>query len=232
MVMGEHGALAGKRAMVCAVDQRINVTLTPRNDHQVAIYSPRYGSYVSDLQHLRVEMPYPIVLSALLERSSRLPAGCNLGIASDLPAQIGLGSSSALAVGIVAVLEYWLAKATPESATLWAKSRQLIQGFQKVASGADVAASIYGGLLLYQNEPLQVQALRPFPPLTMIYSGSKKSTEAVVRIVDGIRNHHPRIFETIFQAMDEVVCAAVPLLAVQDWEKLVKVMVAHSQGLQ
>jgi ornithine carbamoyltransferase len=37
MLLGEHAVLHGQRAMVCAIDRRITVTLTLRADRQIQI---------------------------------------------------------------------------------------------------------------------------------------------------------------------------------------------------
>ena len=39
MLMGEHAVLHGKKALVCAIDQRISVSLTPREDARISIVS-------------------------------------------------------------------------------------------------------------------------------------------------------------------------------------------------
>ena len=58
-----------------------------------------------------------------------------------------MGSSAAVTVGTVCVLEQWLSKSYPKKIDLFRLSKKIVLKVQGKASGADVAASIYSGII-------------------------------------------------------------------------------------
>ena len=94
MLLGEYGVLYGKHALVCAVDKRISVVLTPRADEKIILRSSLQGEYVTSLTNLEIEKPFQFVLGALKQYQSRLKRGCEIEITSEFSDKIGLGSSA------------------------------------------------------------------------------------------------------------------------------------------
>lgn len=99
MLLGEYAVLHGKTAIVAAIDKFILVSLTPRNDNTIHIYSS-LGELTADRRQLQSLPPFEFVLTALA--SKKLPTGCDVMIESDLPSAIGLGSSAAVTIALLA----------------------------------------------------------------------------------------------------------------------------------
>src|SRR5690348_13669022 len=107
MLLGEYAVLYGKHAIVCAVDKRISVTLTPRGDDRIEIKSP-LGFYATDLYQLKVEKPFHFVLGVLKHYQAKMKRGCDIEIVSEFSDKVGLGSSAAVTVATIAALVTWL----------------------------------------------------------------------------------------------------------------------------
>lgn len=199
MLLGEHAVLHGRRALVASVNQRITVTLTPRTDRQLEIKSA-LGEHCTALDN-PVEHPrFRFILGAV----ASLPApamGLTLAVRADFSDQIGFGSSAAVTVATLAVVRRLAGLAT-DPATLLREARAVIRSVQGRGSGADVAASVYGGLVLYRADPLEVEPLPATPPMTAVYSGSKLPTPEVIRIVEERRARDPERFALLFDLMD------------------------------
>ena len=84
MLLGEHAVLHGSHCLVCAIDRRITVTLTPRPDAVVTI-TAGFGRYEGRLPELPDDECFRFVLAALRRHSDILPSGCDLVIDSDFP---------------------------------------------------------------------------------------------------------------------------------------------------
>jgi len=89
---------------------------------------------------------------------------------------------------------------------LFARSLATIHRVQGRGSGADVAASVFGGVIAYRADPLEIQNVGqasrlPFP-LTAVYSGSKMKTVDVIRHLEEKRALNAAYFEKIFDRMD------------------------------
>ncbi|MFH0954404.1 MAG: mevalonate kinase [Verrucomicrobiota bacterium] len=218
MLLGEHAVLHGKRALVCAVNRSIRVALTPRKDRQVHIDSS-LGHLSLDLDRIEMKDPFLFVISAIAQRKEHLKSGFDLKIESDFSHQVGLGSSAAVTVATSAALSAWLGERLDRQ-RLFNNAVLVVRETQGLGSGADIAASTFGGVINYCAEPLDIQKLTNTHPLTVIYSGSKKPTAEVVKLVEGARTIHPVIFEAIFRVMDRCVQNAAAAVWREDWRTL------------
>lgn len=219
MLLGEHAVLQNKRAMVLAVDKRIMVTLVPRKDKRVIIHAS-LGKLERHLDDLVIEKPFQFVCAAILALKEQFTLGFELSIVSEFSDTVGLGSSAAVTVATMAVLLQMLEK-QPEPLVLLTHAKAIVAAVQGVGSGADVAASIYGGVVLYQqNPPYVLQQFAHTVPLVVVYSGAKTPTPEVIKWVESRRQHYPALYDSLFAAMDCSVGDAVPLIEQENWPKL------------
>ncbi|MBP7828421.1 MAG: mevalonate kinase [Kiritimatiellae bacterium] len=206
MLMGEHAVVHGRRALVAAVDRRIRVRLTPRADGQVRVTSA-LGEVEMPLGRLKTPAQFRFVMAALRRYEVRVPTGFDLSIESDFPHNVGLGSSAAVTVATCAALERWTRSRRPRLWDLFLAGREIIREVQGLGSGADVVASVFGGILLYRATPARVQRLPRTLPLVLLYSGSKTPTPEVVRRVERALRAQPEFFGAIFDLMDQTSAA-------------------------
>ena len=218
MLMGEHAVLHGKRALVCAVDQRLRVTLTPRPDRTVRVHSA-LGEEEASLGDLAVRKPFRFVWACVRAQAPAFPSGCDLKITSDFPADIGFGSSAAVTVAVCAVLNAWLG-IPHDRAALHQAAWKVIRSVQGRGSGADAAASVFGGMVEYRADPLKLQPLNTRHPITVVYSGYKTPTTEVIARVEAERQNRQALFNGFFFEIDECVSAAVDAVCRDHWAEL------------
>lgn len=231
MLLGEHAVLAGKPALVCAVNKRLRVTLTPDNSTRIRISDTKLGELEQELERLEIQAPFKFVLSAIMLFKNKITTGFSLEITADFSSVMGLGSSAAVTAATVAVLSKWLDQEELAAEKLFMLAKQAILQVQQVGSGADLAASVFGGVICYQVEPLQFIPLPLIPDLTAVYSGAKKPTTEVIAIVQAAKQQQPQVFASIFQAMHECVKQALIAIRTGNWPALGQLFM-HHQGLQ
>lgn len=230
MLLGEHAVLYGYPALVCAVNQYMTVTLHPRKDRNIHIFSKTLGSYQTNLDHFSIEQPFDFILYAIEHWKEQLPSGFDLTIVSEFSHKIGLGSSAAVAIGTLAALQYWLT-GTLEYSALQQIGIEVIRKGQGLGSGGDVLASVYGGILYYRSDSLKFEKISSALPIHLVYAGYKTSTVEVVRLVQKIAQTYPKIFSKLFLAMGQCVEDAKTLIQQERLEELGKVFNIH-QSLQ
>lgn len=214
MLLGEHAVLHGRRALVASVNQRLTVTLTPRHDRQLEIRSA-LGSHLTALDDPESHPKFRFILAA----TAAVPitsGGLTIEVRAEFSDQIGFGSSAAVTVATVAALRRWDGLDT-DRPTIFLAAREIIRSVQGRGSGADVAASVYGGLVLYRAEPLELTPLPVHPALTAVYSGSKLPTPEVIRIVEEKRAQQPDQFDLLYDLMDRCSGTAAEAAARGDW---------------
>lgn len=230
MLLGEHAVLRGSLAIVCAVNRYLTVTLIPRDDQVININSALLGNIQLHKNDFNIRAPWELVLMAIATQVEKIPSGFDLTIESDFSDKIGLGSSAAVVVAIIKILDQWL-NSKHTSIAILKTAREVIRAFQGVGSGADVAASVFGGVISYQMEPLLVESLHAKLPLVAVYSGSKVSTKEVIKKVDAVCAKHANVVKTIFSSIDCCTREAIDAINDSDWRKLGELMNIH-QGLQ
>ncbi|MFW0072829.1 MAG: mevalonate kinase [Coxiella-like endosymbiont] len=216
MLLGEYAVLHGKTAIVAAIDKFILVSLTPRNDNTIHIYSS-LGELTADRRQLQSLPPFEFVLTALA--SKKLPTGCDVMIESDLPSAIGLGSSAAVTIALLAGMSAWL-KIPLTKKNLWQEAMSVIKAVQNQGSGADCAASIYGGVIAFRNHPLHILSLKRRPPIVVVYSGTKLKTGQAIDIVNKRRQQQPIFYRNINEKMDKLALNAISIINTGDWQEL------------
>jgi mevalonate kinase len=114
---------------------------------------------------------------------------------------------------------------------LYKLAYQVIQKVQWLGSGADVAASVFGGIISYQRQPLEILPLPiTWPGLWLVYSGYKTPTAQVLAQVAQRRTHFPTVITQIEDAIGAVSAAALVAIQEQNWLGVGALMNAQ-QGL-
>lgn len=212
MLMGEHGVLYGRRCLVCAVNRRITVRLTPREDDRVIIQSA-LGCTETQRQQLSPVEPHRFAIEAL--RQAEIPAGCSLEIASEFEPTLGLGSSAAVTVATLAAVQAWRQEEL-ELETIQRLGVAVVQVVQGTGSGADIAASTHGGVVLYRRTPAATERIADTLPLVAVYSGEKDPTVRVVKQVRAQAKLYPYLYGEIFNLIDLAVGDATTAIANSD----------------
>jgi len=231
MLFGEHAVLSGKHALVCAINRRITVKLALRSDRKFTLNSAEFGSLTCSLDDFPINVPYQFVLAAIELKRAELVTGFDLDIESELTANHGLGSSAAVTVAVLAVLNTWLNGKRLDRMQLFRDAKSVVHKVQGMGSGADIAASIFGGVVAYQMDPITIERIADKLPLVVIYSGSKMPTVEVINKVESLRLNFPNIFSHLYAASDQCTIAAIEAIKNKDWFQVGELMDLH-QGIQ
>lgn len=259
MLFGEHAVLYGRAAIVTAIDRYLTLSLKlnkkPRGgeaqqDIKIQLVSEDLLDWTGSLAQLdSIPDAFNYLKAALKLYAKRLAlkpgfSGFKLTIKGhkNFSSKVGLGSSAAVTVGVVALLER-LTSGTYSRFKIYKIALKAVHQVTKLASGADVAASTYGGTLLYQPKSLirnQTQRSKPLIskikltkalPLKLFYVGYKTVTSEVILKVQQFFKDKPQLFKSLTYAMELVTRQAKVALQQGDWLKLGQLMLVH-QGLQ
>jgi len=214
MLLGEHAVLHGHRALVCAINRRISVELSPLDGDFVRIASD-LGCYNGQLGSLADDSSFRFVLQAIRQHRARIPSGFALRIESEFSADIGFGSSAAVTVAMHAALMRWLNGNDSGKEELFFQSLETVHAVQGRGSGADLAAAVFGGVVAYSTAP-EFQPLEVSLPLTAVYCGYKTPTPEVIEKVEQLRAADPAKYERIYSEIDASVGEALSSLRKND----------------
>ena len=256
MLFGEHAVLYGEPAIVAAVNRYLTISLKPRLDRQIIINSPDFISWQGTLDQLAcIPEQLNYVREALLAYKPFLTDGMEITIdATNFSSRVGLGSSAAITVGLVTLL-MWLTNADSwkhdqnNNVRVYKQALKIVHRISQEASGADVAASVFGGVNFYRpvhrnNEDhitntdgitskLLIETLETALdlPIFLCYVGYKVITALVIKHVRTFFANKPSLLKAITKAIGLVVTQAKEALLVKNWHLLGELMLVH-QGLQ
>ena len=192
VLCGEYAVLDGAPAVCMALDRRARVTVTPRAADWTRVSAPGYTAAEGffrvvdgNVEWLQGASEFSLV-DAVLRSIATLPERV-VSIELDTDAfrdrasgeKIGIGSSAALTVALLAAL-----RGTEDVRTdAMDAHRQLQQG---AGSGVDIATSVRGGLLEYRTEAAEITALRWPAGLhyRLVWSGIAVDTRAKLAHLD------------------------------------------------
>lgn len=218
MLLGEYAVLHGQHALACAIDKRMTVTLTPRSDKKILLDSA-LGQHETTLSHLTLVAPFRFVLAAIQAVKKHLTHGFHLKIESEFSDIVGFASSAAVTVATLSALSAWCDLSLSEHDFI-KRARRIVRHVQGTGSGADVAACVMGGMVLYRMKPFLVEKFSCTHPIAVVYSGSKTPTvEAIARVKQQFVNF-PHLFNQIFKTINHCTLDGVAALRENDWPKL------------
>jgi|SRR5579859_687388 len=237
LLFGDHAVVYGQPCIVTAVDQRISVEVENINVPELIVAVPEYSKLISDLGKGDVpknvaflEMAYKIFLEKFPQSD-----GVKVTTHSDFSSQFGFGSSSAVTVAFIKALTK-LYQLELNNRELFSLCYQTILNVQKVGSGFDAAAAIWGGTIFYVKpamivEPILLHNL----PFIVGYTGVKADTTKLIKGVARLRQNSPEKVDKIFENLGATTTQAKEALLEQDWQKvgeLMKQQQALLRGLQ
>jgi mevalonate kinase len=217
MISGEHAVLHGRHALVGAVNQRVFVSLSPRNDNNIAINSA-LGKRLMPTDAIDSSRPFQFI-GAVLEKY-KIKAGFDLDITAEFSSVVGLGSSSAITVAALAALKTHLDGTFPDRDELLQEAVAIIRQVQGRGSGADIAAAVFGGVLLYKAAPQVIRCYDSLPPIELVYAGYKTPTPEVIEIVEQGRAQSADGYKALFDRIDVCTMFADSALQKADWTAL------------
>ncbi|MEM9357142.1 MAG: galactokinase family protein [Pseudomonadota bacterium] len=240
MITGEHAVVYGHPAMTCAIDQRVSVTIKPTETGYVEIISEIAPiERLSLNEPISLEGPLRFVRSAIATCQDGLSGGLRLEIASSINPNLGLGSSAAVTIAALGALS--AASNAPAAAatgpSLHHKSLRIVRQLQDGrGSGADLAASLQGGLIEYQliqhddesridpDVSARFSRLPDPPPLSLRYAGYKTPTGTVLAQIAKRMEGRDQEFTQLYARMGKEASVAISAARAHDWDRVAQSM--------
>jgi mevalonate kinase len=230
MFMGEHAVLHNRDALIIAINSRLYVEIEQIDEQFITIASDKYGIY-------KINETLPIALHFLLFVIDSLKISRDLSIKisinSEFSDQIGFGSSAALVVSLSA--SWFLFTKQIQNLhdvnlnIIFHVAKKIVQAFQGNGSGADVASSAFGGIILYNMLGNNIKTINSNIPLVAIYSGFKIKTSIVINIVQENQKNNPILFNKLFDSAQHCTQKMITYLKTRNLVKCGQIMTQYQQ---
>ncbi len=216
MVIGEHSVVYGHNAIATAINKRLYIEWETRNDRKIIINSV-IAQYESELDNLKDNTKLTWIITTLKYFKNQLKQGFNIRVTSEFNSTLGLGSSAAVLAAMLGGLQFYLQqnKSIIENFKI---GLQIIQQIQQRGSGTDLAASLAGGMILFNPVSQQIHKIKQnFKlPLNLIYTGYKTPTAKVLTLVHDSWLNQPVLLTSIYKLMGSTTKQAFKCLEKND----------------
>lgn len=232
MLSGEYAVLEGAPSWLIAINRRAVVTFKPSAGQpwQVRCKGGLEATTALSTEELLETADTPSAPTALLAcalASQPVMPGAGGAIELDTSAftsgdvNIGLGSSAALCVALDAALA-----ASEGREPVLARAISAHRRFQgDRGSGADIATSLLGGSVRFEEGDATRIGTPPAPPMLFVWSGVSASTPELVRRFQGARARQSRgLLTRLIRAADAVFNDSSGLLALASYGKALEAL--------
>lgn len=234
ILFGEHFVVYGIKAILCAIDKRITVTAERIPENKIIIKS-NIGELEVSLNKSVNEISSPlkpfVYLANKMIKKYNQAGGIKIHVKSEIPAGVGLGSSSACCVAGAAAISKLFEKTSKEKILELAieAERTIFQN----TSGADCTVCTFGGLMEYDKEKgfSQIES-EPNFHLVIANSNIEHSTEVVVSNVKQFKEKNEEKFSIMCQKELELVNRVNIMLKNNDLLGLGKCMKDNQEFLE
>jgi len=226
-LLGEHAAVYGKPAILTAVDRRLSVTVFASNQKEA----------LDEYQNLR-QIIEPIITKEL--KIKEIPP-YKLTISSQIPIGSGLGSSAAVATGVIAALLLFLkVKWNVNLVNKLAFEAEKV--FHGNPSGGDNATVVFGGLLWFQKISQDKKIIKHLPfsipeklARNFVLIDTGKPAESTREMVNGVRllsQEKPKVVEKFLIDQQHLTHELVEVIKNSNEERLMQIIREGERNLE
>ena len=237
ILFGEHFVVYGIKAILCSIDKRITATSQFLDENVIRIRSSLGDSMMEldsldNLENVQQKFMKPffyIVQKALEENSTK--HGIEIVLESEIPAGVGLGSSSAACVAATASVNGLFNRLSKDEIVKKAIEAERIIFEQN--SGADSSVSTFGGLMTYdlKNSFQSIQSRNDLN-FIIVNSAQVHDTQDVVRQVRSFKEKNEDVFRKLCDQEIEIINNATLALKENNLNQLGSLMLKNHDLLK
>ena len=232
ILFGEHFVVYGIKAILCSIDKRITATSQFLDENVIRIRSSLGDSMmeVNSLNNLedvpqKFMKPFFYIAQKAIEENSA-EQGIEIVLESEIPAGVGLGSSSAACVAATASVNGLFNRLSKDE--IVKKAIEAERTIFEQNSGADSSVSTFGGLMTYDLKN-GFQSISSRNDLNFIIANSAQvhDTQDVVRQVKSFKEKNEDIFRKLCEQEIEIVNNATIALKENNLNQLGSLMLKN-----
>ncbi|MFC1647162.1 mevalonate kinase [Patescibacteria group bacterium] len=240
MLLGEHAVVYDRPCIVTAVDQRLIVKIEKTSKGRFEFESSdvnisNHSKYLTEIGTGEIPRGAKFVELAIKNTYDKfgLKEGLKIKTKSEFSPLYGFGSSSASTVSVIKGLSE-LFKLRLSDRDIFDLAYKTILDVQKIGSGFDIAAAIWGGTIFFTKgaeivEPLISETQSEY---VIGYSGVKADTASLVRDIKNKLDNNQKKVNRIFDAIAKIVNEAKERFVEGDWERVGKLMNFNQEYLR
>jgi mevalonate kinase len=226
ILLGEHAVVYGAHALATGLPDGVTVSIEPSSE-PLSINISRWNINTSIGKQDDLSRALGRIVSSL----GLVSPECTIKIEPHIPYGAGLGSSASVAAGCALALNdfFNLNKDTNSIIAAVNRSEQI---FHTNPSGVDINTILTDGLILFsQKEGIEI-IKHNHPPLIIVYSGQRGSTQKSVKHFAHMMSAHKGEAQKRVKAIDGLVLEAKSAIENSDYAELGSLMNKNQAHLE
>lgn len=233
ILFGEHFIVYGGKAILCSIDKRITVESELIDDNTIQI-SSELGSITSSrdesIKNTDPKFRPLVFIAQKILKQFESKSGLKISIKSEIPAGVGLGSSSACCVAAASSISGLFTNYSRDEILKMAMEAEKMV-FEN-ASGADTNICTFGGIMEYTKQGTKNLDLKPKFHLVIANSKMIHSTSEVVLRVKQFKEKQADEFSLLCQNESSLIEEALDALKRNDLGLIGEKMLINQTHLQ
>ncbi|TAM13001.1 MAG: hydroxymethylglutaryl-CoA reductase, degradative [Nevskiaceae bacterium] len=225
ILLGEHAVVYGSHCIAAPVPLAIQARVQETDAGGVQMVIPRWGVEYRLQRDPAHRDSFQKSLGIIFDRLGLIERSMRIEVYPNVPRAHGLGGSAAMAVAIIRGLDvkYGLHLSDEDVNAIAFECEKIAHG---TPSGIDNTMATYGKFLLYRRaqngEPALMREIKVKKPLPLVIgmSGKESLTARTVGDVREAWQRDPKLYERIFNEIDELTLAAWKALQAWDLPRL------------
>lgn len=228
MLFGEHAVVYDRHCLVAAINERLEISMEkiPEKKLVIDLDSVHHEIKIADidLNNLHEIFKFIDAITYNFNAKFQIHEGIKIKVLKHFSSDYGFGSSAAITAavskGFFALFEK---KHTDHE--LFDLGYKSILDAQRVGSGFDLAASLFGGIVFFKTAGKEIKKISQDVEFITCYTGIKASTaKIVIELKEKIKKNQSQ-FDKYFDDIEKIVFAAEKeLIGKNDREVLGKLM--------
>ncbi len=231
ILLGEHAVVYGRHAIACPIPLTTRAVIEDC-DSGVHLLIPKWGVEYQLNAVKENRRSFELAASEILEQLGLGDRGMRIEVFPDVPRGMGMGGSAALAVAVIrAINQHFKVGLSEDQINAFAlESEKTAHGNP---SGIDNTMATFGQPLVFRTGTTPLVELLNVPQPMWVVVGMTRSEGLTAKTVQAVRaayERHPKMYEKIFDDIDNLTLRGVEAIQSNDLQTLGELMNIN-QGL-
>ncbi len=211
MLFGEHAVVYGRHCLVAAINERLELSLEKISEKKLIVdfCELHHEVAIDEISKENFHDLFKFVESAVFDFYQIFPQkiGVRINVLKHFSCDYGFGSSAAITSAITkGLFELFSIKHTGKQ--LFNLGYKSIIDVQKVGSGFDLAASLFGGLIYFQTGGKIIEKIDKNLDFLVCFTGVKANTPKIILELKQRFANRQKLLNEYFDEIDKIVTAA------------------------
>jgi len=211
MLFGEHAVVYGRHCLVAAIDERLEISIDkiPEKKLIVDLDSVHHEIQIDDIDLSNLHEIFKFIDAVVFNfyKTHSFQEGIEIKILKHFSSDYGFGSSAAITASVAKGL-FELFDVGCDEKQIFDLGYKSILDVQKVGSGFDLAASLFGGVVFFKTAGSEIEKINPDLNFITCYTGIKVNTAKIVLELKKRFAGKEKKFDDFLNAIERIVLQA------------------------